>query len=58
MAVKPRTAARLLDCSLTTIYVLIKNGDLEVVPFQSDMRVLMDGVRRLAKTGIAKRKKS
>jgi excisionase family DNA binding protein len=55
MAVKPRTAAILLDCSLTTIYELIKRGELRTVPFQSDHRILMEDVRRVAKDGVSKR---
>jgi hypothetical protein len=52
--VKPRTAAAMLDCSVSKVYELIKRGVLTEVPFDSDKRLDAAQVRRLAATGVRK----
>jgi len=51
LAVKPKTVARLLDIGTTTVYQLIRDGQLRTVPFGADQRVLMEDVKRLAQEG-------
>jgi len=51
LAVRPKTVARILDCGLTSVYEMIKTGELRTIPFGSDQRVLMADVRKLAQKG-------
>jgi excisionase family DNA binding protein len=48
VAVRRETAARLLDCSPTTIWKLVKAGKLDAVKVGSDDRVTVESIRRLA----------
>lgn len=48
VAVRRATAARLLDCSPSTIHSLIKRGDLKIIKVGADQRVTVASIRRLA----------
>ena len=39
LAVRPSTASKMLDCSVTKVYDLIKQGKLRTVPFGADQRI-------------------
>lgn len=52
LAVKPTTAARLLDVSRSKVYELIKAGVLKTVPFGADQRIPMTELRRVAAEGV------
>ena len=41
LAVRPSTAARLLDCGRTYIYGLIQRGEIRTIPFGDGQRILM-----------------
>ena len=45
---KPATAARMLDCGLTKIYELIKQGVLETTDVTGDKRITVASIKRLA----------
>lgn len=49
-AVRRSTAAKLLDCSPTTIWKLCREGRLEVVKVGADDRILTESIRRFAAT--------
>jgi excisionase family DNA binding protein len=48
VAVRPKTAAAMLDCSETTIWKLCKEGKLRVTKVGADNRVTVDSIRRFA----------
>jgi len=49
VAVKPTTAAKMLDCGLTTIYRMINKGELETVKLlDGDERVIVASIRKRA----------
>lgn len=48
LAVRPRTAAKMLDCGQTKIYELIKLGKLETIRLDSDQRITIASIKRLA----------
>ena len=49
VAVRRRTAAKLLDCSEVTIWKLCKAGKLETIKIGADARVTVESIRRYAK---------
>ena len=51
LVAKPRRAAQALDCSVTTIYELVKAGELETVDAGADMRIVWASIERVAQTG-------
>lgn len=48
LAVKRVTAARMLDCGVTTIWRLCKEGKLETIKVGSDERVKVASIKRYA----------
>lgn len=48
VVVRRSTAARLLDCSETTVHKLIHEGKLEVTYVGADQRVTFESIKRLA----------
>lgn len=48
VAVRRETAARMLDCSLTTIWKLSKEGKLDAIKVGADDRITVESIRRLA----------
>jgi len=46
VAVKPATAARMLECGTTTISRLIKEGKLQTVRVGADQRVTVEFIKR------------
>jgi hypothetical protein len=52
LAVKPVTAGRMLDCSTTKVYDLIRRGVLKTIPFDADQRIPVQQVRDLAARGV------
>ncbi len=48
VAVKRATAARMLDCSTTTIHRLIAEKKLSTIKVGSDLRITMASIRRFA----------
>jgi hypothetical protein len=57
LAIKPTTFAKLFDCSLTTVYDLIKNGAIDTIDFGSDKRIPMESALRLHEKGWRKPRK-
>lgn len=49
LAVRRKTAAAMLDCSETTIYLLCKKGLLQTIKIGADDRVLVSSIKRYAK---------
>jgi excisionase family DNA binding protein len=49
LAVRRGKAAKLLDCSPTTIHKLIKAGKLRTIKVGADDRILIDSIRSLVK---------
>lgn len=49
VAVKPSTAAKMLDCGGTTIWRLCKEGKLDTVKIGKDDRITVESIKRLAK---------
>lgn len=48
LAVRPRTAAKMIDTGTTKVYELLKEGRLErVPPFDSDTRISVRSIKRL-----------
>ncbi|OGA59984.1 MAG: hypothetical protein A3G81_26125 [Betaproteobacteria bacterium RIFCSPLOWO2_12_FULL_65_14] len=47
LAVRRGTAAKMLDCSPTTIHKLMKAGKLRTVKVGADDRILIDSIRAL-----------
>jgi hypothetical protein len=52
LAVKPVTAGRMLDCSTTKVYDLIRRGILKTIPFDADQRIPIVQIRELAAKGV------
>jgi hypothetical protein len=48
VAVRRTTAARMLECSTTTIWQMVKRGDLQTIKIGADDRILVDSIRRYA----------
>jgi hypothetical protein len=48
VAVRVRTAARMLDIGVTKAYELLAAGKLEAVRIDADQRVLVSSIKRLA----------
>jgi len=48
LAVRRQTAAKMLDCSETTIHKLIGEGKLETILVGADKRITVDSIRRFA----------
>lgn len=46
LAVRRRTAARMLDCGETKIYELEKSGELETIKLGADRRITVESIRR------------
>lgn len=49
VAVKRKTAARMLDCGETTVWRLQKEGKLETVKVGEDDRITVESIKRLGK---------
>jgi len=49
LAVRRTTAARMLECGVTTIWKLCKEGKLETVKVGNDDRITVDSIKRYAK---------
>ena len=50
--VRPATAAKMLDCGVTSIYVLMKAGKLRWVNFLDGRRIPVEEITRVATEGI------
>jgi excisionase family DNA binding protein len=48
-AVRLSTAARLLECGVTTVHKLIHAGQLEVIHVGADRRVTLSSIKALGK---------
>jgi excisionase family DNA binding protein len=48
VGVKKPTAARMLDCSLTTVYQMVRDGKLRTFKVGDDDRVLVSSIKELA----------
>lgn len=48
----PNSAAKKLEISRTSIYALMRNGDVAWVPFGADRRIPASEIERLSKEGI------
>nr|NYU03604.1 helix-turn-helix domain-containing protein [Pseudomonas sp. SbOxS1] len=48
----PNSVAKALDISRSSVYALMRNGDLAWIPFGSDRRIHISEVQRLATEGI------
>ncbi len=48
VAVKPATAARMLDCGPTTIWRLTKAGKLKTVKVGADDRITVESIKQFA----------
>lgn len=48
VAVRRRTAAKMLDCSETTVYKLQREGKLETIKLGADDRITVDSIRKMA----------
>lgn len=48
LAVRRATAARMLDCSVTTIWQMVKRGELQTVKIGADDRILVSSIRAYA----------
>ena len=44
LAVSPKTAAKMLDCGLTTIYGLLRRGELEALYIGTARRILTSSI--------------
>jgi len=49
VGVRKTTAARMLDCGLTKIYELVKEGKLRTFKVGDDDRVLVSSIKKYAK---------
>lgn len=50
----PNTAARLLDCSRSKIYALMKAGTLTYIQIGADRRIPIKEIERIATEGLQK----
>lgn len=49
VAVRRQTAAKMLDCSETTVWKLAREGVLKTIKVAADDRITVESIRRLAK---------
>ena len=49
IAVRRQTAAKMLDCSETTIHKLIKDGVLKTTKVGADARIIVESIRALGR---------
>ena len=52
LLLSPNSAARMLDISRSSVYALMRNGDLAWIPFGADRRIHIKEIERLATEGI------
>jgi len=50
VAVRRKTAGRMLDCSETTVWKLCKEGKLTTIKVGNDDRVTVESIKRYGKT--------
>jgi hypothetical protein len=50
VAVRRKTAGRMLDCSETTVWKLCKEGKLATIKVGNDDRVTVESIKRYGKT--------
>jgi hypothetical protein len=48
VAVRRKTAARMLDCSESTVWKLQKSGALDVIKVRGDDRITVESIKRLS----------
>lgn len=53
LLLSPNSAARMLDVSRSTVYMLMKTGRLAWVPMGADRRIPVEEIRRVAAEGVA-----
>ena len=51
LLLSPLTAARMLDCSRSSIYKMMKEGSLSFVLIGADRRIPFGEIERIAKSG-------
>jgi excisionase family DNA binding protein len=51
LLLSPNTAAKMLDVSRSTVYMLMKNGILSFVQMGADRRIPIEEVKRVAAEG-------
>lgn len=47
VAVRVKTAAKMLDAGVSKVYQLVKEGKLEPVRFDADMRIRVTSIKKL-----------
>ena len=52
LLLSPNSVAKVLDISRSSVYALMRNGDLAWIPFGADRRIHISEVQRLATEGI------
>ncbi len=52
LLLSPNSVAKALDISRSSVYALMRNGDLAWIPFGADRRIHISEVQRLATEGI------
>jgi hypothetical protein len=53
VAVRRATAAKMLDCGVTTVWRLCKEGKLDTIKIGADERVTVESIKRIGKAQAA-----
>lgn len=54
VAVKRGTAAKMLDCSITTIHKLVTEGQLRTIGLRGDRRITVESIKAFVRRGAPK----